>query len=302
MKAQFATPLICPVLIGRAQDLTTLRLLVERAKSGQGHVALVSGEAGIGKSRLVAEVKTYAASHDFWLLQGCCFPTDHAVPYAPLLDLLRSFLTSHSLSRSAPEVEPIAQVFLPLLPDLAHLLPDATSLPALTPLDPEQEKRRRFETLAHFLTAQASKQPVCLLVEDLHWSDDTSLEFLHYLARRCSAHRLLLLLTYRSDEVRPSLRHFLAQLDRERLTQEILLARLTRDEVEAMLRAIFAFPHSLRLELPDPLSALTEGNPFFIEEILTSLIATGEIFYVNGRWDRKPLGELHIPRSVQDAV
>jgi predicted ATPase len=139
---------------------------------------------------------------------------------------------------------------------------------------------------------------VLLVLEDLHWSDDTSLEFLHYLARRCAAHRLLLLLTYRSDEVRPGLHHFLAQLDRERLVKEILLARLTRDEVEAMLRAIFALPPSARLELPDPIYALTEGNPFFVEEALKSLIAVGEIFYANGRWDRKPLGELHVPRSA----
>src|SRR6266699_6570012 len=101
MNVSFDTPVLCPVLIGRVHDLTTLRLCVDRAKSRQGRVGLVSGEAGIGKSRLVAEVKTYAASHDFLLLQGSCFPTDHAIPYAPLLDLLRSFLTSHSLARPA---------------------------------------------------------------------------------------------------------------------------------------------------------------------------------------------------------
>src|SRR5260370_10299878 len=93
MKVPLDTPILCPVLIGRVHDLTTLRLLADRAKSGQGQVALLSGEAGIGKSRLVAEVKTYASSHDFQLVQGSCFPTDHAIPYAPLLDLLRSFLT-----------------------------------------------------------------------------------------------------------------------------------------------------------------------------------------------------------------
>jgi predicted ATPase len=189
-----------------------------------------------------------------------------------------------------------------MLPDLGHLLAGESPSPTKPSLDPEQEKRRRFEVLAHFLTHQAGKHPVLLVVEDLHWSDDISLEFLHYLARRCSVHRHLLLLTYRSDEVRPSLRHFLAQLDREHLAQEIPLARLTREEVEAMLRAIFALPRSLRLELPDQLYGLTEGNPFFIEEVLKSLLAAGDIFYTNGRWDRKPLGELHIPRSVQDAV
>src|SRR5712692_2100645 len=302
MKARFPSPIICPVMIGRVQEVTHLRMLVDRAKSGKGQVVLLSGEAGIGKSRLVAEVKTEAVSRDFLLMQGSCFPTDHAIPYAPLLDLLRSHFSSHSEAKPAPEVERIAQAFLPLLPDVGYVLPGGTSLPTLIPLDPEQEKRRRFETLAHFLTSQARVRPVLLVVEDLHWSDDTSLEFLHYLARRCSAHQLLLLLTYRSDEARPSLRHFLAQLDRERLTQEILLVRLTRDEVEAMLRAIFALPRSARLELHDPIYALTEGNPFFVEEVLKSLIAAGEIFYANGRWDRKPLGELHIPRSIQDAV
>ena len=302
MAIAFNKPLVCPVLIGRTTELAALRLLMDQAKSGQGQVVLLSGEAGIGKSRLVAEVKTYTSSQDFLFLQGSCFPTDLLYPYAPLLDLLRSFLSGHSHARPAAEVKQVAQAFLPLLPDVGHVLADVTPPPTLTSLDPEQEKRRRFETLAHFLTCLAGAHPVLLVVEDLHWSDDISLEFLHYLARRCSAHPLLLLLTYRSDEVRPSLHHFLAQLDRERLTQEILLARFTRDEVEAMLRAIFALPRSARLELPDPIYALTEGNPFFVEEALKSLIAAGEIFYANGRWDRKPLGELHVPRSIQDAV
>src|SRR5205085_7334263 len=122
MNVPLDTPVLCPVLIGRVHDLTALRSLVDRAKSGQGQVALLSGEAGIGKSRLVAEVKTSAASHDFLLLQGSCFPTDHAIPYAPLLDLLRSFLTGRASALPA-EVRQVAEVFLPLLPDLGHLFP-----------------------------------------------------------------------------------------------------------------------------------------------------------------------------------
>ena len=302
MAAPFHKSVVCPVLIDRSNDLATLYGLIDQAKSGSGQVVLLSGEAGIGKTRLVAEVKTEALAHKFLLVQGSCFPTDHAIPYAPLLDLLRSLLAGHSLATPAPAVQQVAQAFLPLLPDVGHLLPEVPPVPPLPSLDPEQEKRRRFEILAGFLTAQAVEQPVFLIVEDLHWSDDTSLEFLHYLARRCSASPLLLLLTYRSDEVRPSLRHFLAQLDRERLAEERSLERLRREGVEAMLRAIFALPHTTRFELLDPIYTLTDGNPFFVEEILTSLIASGEIYYANGRWERKPLGELHIPRSVQDAV
>ena len=95
MKASFHQPVVCPVLIGRTPDLALLQLSLEQVKSGKGQVALLCGEAGIGKSRLVAELKNEAFAQGFQLLQGNCFPTDRSFPYAPLLDLLRSiFLTS----------------------------------------------------------------------------------------------------------------------------------------------------------------------------------------------------------------
>ena len=299
METFSGTPISCPVLIGRATDLATLHQLIERAKGGKGHVALISGEAGIGKSRLVAEAKTYAAAHNFLLLQGNCFPADFSCPYAPLLDLLRAYAASQMAATTTSNIVPFTREMYPLLPDLVPLPPDR---PLPSSPDPEQEKRRLFAALAQFFINQAGQQAVLLIIEDIHWSDDTSLEFLHYLARRSTTQPLLLLLTYRNDEVRPRLRQFLAQLDRERLAQELWLAHLTLSEVDAMLRAIFSLPRSTRLDLPDPIYELTEGNPFFVEEVLKSLIATGDIFYMNGRWDRKPLTELRIPRSVQDAL
>src|SRR5436190_1657188 len=90
-------------------------------------------------------------------------------------------------------------------------------------IEPEQEKRRLFVALTQFFTGLASKLPVLLTVEDLHWSDETSLEFLHFLARRCAHHPLLLVLTYRNDEMHPGLSNWLAQLDRERLAHEFVL-------------------------------------------------------------------------------
>src|ERR1700738_5249269 len=94
-------PIVCPVLIGRAADLTGLHVLIDQAKRGEGQVVLISGEAGIGKSRLVAEAKTYAAEQGFQLMQGNCFPTDLTYPYAPLLDLLRSLATSPTATLAA---------------------------------------------------------------------------------------------------------------------------------------------------------------------------------------------------------
>src|SRR5438876_10223826 len=109
-------------------------------------------------------------------------------------------------------------------------------------------------------------------------------------------------MTYRNDEIRPALGSWLAQLDRERLVQEFQLAHLPRSDVDAMLRAIFNLQRTIHSESLDALYGLTEGNPFFIEEILKSLITAGGIFYTHESWERKPLGEVHIPRSVQHAV
>ena len=281
MKINFETPVVCPVVIGRTTELAGLRSRLARVKSGVGQVMVLSGEAGIGKSRLVAETRAVATAEGFLVLQGSCFPTDQSCPYAPLLDLLRSFLATDARARIIAELGPLT----------ADLLPQPSEHPLLPPLDAEQEKRRLFAGLTHVFTSQTDTAPLLLVIDDLHWSDDTSLEFLHYLARRCASHQFLLLLTYRNDEVHPGLQHLLAQLDRERLAGEYVLARLTRSEVEAMLHAIFAELRALPSELREMLSALTDGNPFFIEEILKSLIVAGEIFYEDGTWNRRPLSE-----------
>jgi len=295
-------PIVCPVLIGRSGDLSALHVLIDQAKRGMGQVALVSGEAGVGKSRLIGEGKTYALAQGFRLLQGNCFPGDTSCPYAPLLDLLRTHFAGLSETEIATELGPFVREFAQLIPDLVHIRHDSPSLLPLPSLEPEQEKRRLFEALTRWFTGLSTKQPILLVIEDVHWSDDTSLEWLHYLARRCAAYPLLLLVSYRSEEVGSTLSHWLTQLDRERLAQELLLVHLSRSDLDTMLRAIFALPHSRQLELPDRLYTLTEGNPFFVEEILKSLVAAGEIFYEDGTWDRRPLNELQIPRSLHDAL
>src|SRR5207248_4633638 len=146
MQVPIDLPIICPLVIGRTAELTALHLLLERAKSGKGQVVLFSGEAGIGKSRLAAEAKTDAIAQGFLLLQAQCFPTDRSCPYAPLLELLRSYVATCSGEEVATEMGSLASVLSPLLPDL---LPLPSELPPLPPLDPEQEKRRLFAALAH---------------------------------------------------------------------------------------------------------------------------------------------------------
>jgi predicted ATPase len=299
MDVGVVTPVVCPVLIGRASYLARINHLIEQAGHGSGRTVLIAGEAGIGKSRLAAEVKTQAQAQSFVALQGSCFPTDRSSPYAPLLDLLGSSQIKELLSVSSVNLDPLARELALLHPGLVPLSSGETQV--RTP-DPEQDKRRLFVALTQFFLGLAKKQPVLLVVEDIHWSDETSLEFLHHLARRGVAHPLLLVLTYRNDEVHPGLSNWLAQLDRERLAQELVLTPLSNSEVDAMLRAVFDLQRPLPAETLAAIYELTEGNPFFIEEILKSLISAGAFLPGQEMWEAQSFSELRIPRSVQGAV
>jgi tetratricopeptide (TPR) repeat protein len=336
----------CPVLIGRAAQLDALLRLVERAHSGHGHVALIAGEAGVGKSRMVTEARARVTNAGMRVLQGQCFEQDRTFPYAPLVDLLRSYWALTSEETLRHETGASAPLLIKLLPELSAHLPRS----ALA-LDPEQEKRLLFQALLRFfadltttLTRPAilagvrvsgeppkpldgaalrpplAKQPdgtperasLLVILEDMHWSDDTSLEFLLQLARRIATQPILVLVTYRSDEVQPPLRHALANLERERLASEIVLNRLSASETDAMLRAIPGLTRAVRSELGRSVYALTDGNPFFIEEVAASLTGHGRIGPAASVSDpsemspvegRRPLvSDQHIPDSVRDAV
>src|SRR5215831_19233533 len=108
MEERFTPSVICPTLIGREGDLAALQWLVVETKRGQGRVAFVSGEAGVGKSRLMTETAHFARQQGFFYLQGHCFQSDNALPYAPFLDLLRSYMMSSSPDHIAQEWEAIA--------------------------------------------------------------------------------------------------------------------------------------------------------------------------------------------------
>jgi DNA-binding CsgD family transcriptional regulator/tetratricopeptide (TPR) repeat protein len=296
MTAGLARSFVCPELIGRATQVAELDALLDTAATGTGRALLLAGEAGVGKSRLVSEVAAHAAARGCQVLRGACFEPDATCPYAPLLDLLRTHGSGQPPAALAAALGSAAPALAPLLPDL---LPPAAPPPAP---DPEQEKRRLFAALTQVIFDQAAHQPALLVLEDLHWSDPTSLEFLHHLLRRIASRRVLVVLTYRPDDGHSALRHWLAGLDRERLAQEMTLVPLTRDEIGAMIRAIFGPPPATRAAFVTAIADLTQGNPFFVEEVLTSLAAAGDVVARDGGWARRPLDQLRIPRSIHDAV
>lgn len=301
MKPALDKPLVCPLIIGRQTRLEALDGLIRLAGEAKGQLLLLCGEAGVGKSRLVAEAKARVRRLGWTIMQGNCFEADLSLPFAPLLDLLRAYLSNPNPPQ-VTEAEALGLAgseFIKLLPELADIFPNRPLTPAL---EPEQEKRRLFQALSNFLLWEAQKRPVLIVIEDLHWIDGNSLEFLLFLARQMSAHPVLLLLTFRSDELSPVLTAFLANLDRLRLATEMLLNNLSREEVGRMIIEIFNLSRPVRGEFLDTIHSLTEGNPFFVEEILKALVSAGDIFYTGEEWDRKPLNELRIPRSVFAAI
>src|SRR5258708_19615527 len=118
MSESVTSKIICPTLIGRADCFATLQSIIEGVKHGKGHLSLISGEAGIGKSRLITEAKTYAATQDFLVPQGNCFPADFTFPYAPLLDLLPSFFVHFVPSSIQVDKDTLPRHLFPLLPHL----------------------------------------------------------------------------------------------------------------------------------------------------------------------------------------
>lgn len=295
-EARASVPIHSQRLIGRDAELLILRHVMDAARRGQGQVVLVSGEAGIGKSRLAAELMREALEQsDSSILLGRCYEQDRALPYAPLIDLLRSCHSSGFAD--LPSLKPLAW----LLPELGDALP---------PVEPEQDKRRLFEALAHYLLQHLEcsdpsdllSSVSLILIEDMHWADEASLEFLIYFARRIGASSAVLLMSYRADEAGASLERFLAALDRERLATEIALRRLDASETSAMIRAVFDLPRSPQPEFLAAIHQLTDGNPFFVEEVLKSFVASGEVFEMGGQWSRKPISQLRVPRTVQAAV
>ncbi len=275
------------VLIGRDRELNTLKQALHAASQGIPSCVFITGEAGIGKSRLIEELKHEAAFQKFLILQGNCFAQDSTFPYSLWTDALRSFLAAKSQMETSKLLGAFAPELVKLIPELSLILPSIKATPLL---NPAAEKHRLSESLARFATSLAIANPLLIILEDLHWSDESSVELLHFFVHRISAHPILLVGTYRGKEISPLLSHHLASLMRERSVEEIRLAPLTRDEIGQMMSAILATKHR-NANLLDDLVRFTEGNPFFIEEVLKGLTNKA------GNHDR-----LQIPHSIQDSV
>jgi predicted ATPase len=180
-------PVRCPILVGRAAQPAMLREAREAAATG-GTMVLVSGEAGVGKSRLVADALAVDAREVWTILRAACFESDQAAPCVPLIDVLRSLHPPMAVEQMRESLGPLTRDLVTLLPELAD--PRAATAPLAT--DPEQQ-RRLFHALALLLFRIAAGAPLAFVIEDLHWADEATLTFLRYLAHRIAPHPILLI-------------------------------------------------------------------------------------------------------------
>lgn len=287
-----------PALVGRAKELAALESLLEEAQAGSGQTCLLVGEAGIGKTRLVRETAAQALQRSLETIVIACDEHDRLLPHALGIALLDAVAAQIDAERLGARLHAYSDAVARLQPELAMRLQLAA--PRQDPEDsPEATKRRIFQLL--FAALDCLPTPLLLVAEDIHWADDRSLEFLLRLARSVPSRQMVLLLTLRPDEPSPALRAFLAALERERLGSDIALARFGPPETERLIGLMFQQAR-VRAEFVAAIQELTDGNPFFIEETLRSLAASGDIYRAHGVWTRKPLEELRIPRTLDDTV
>ena len=285
-------------LVGRERELQEARALWNRALSGQGQMLLISGEPGIGKARLVRELVTQAEVSGGRALVGACY-AEGGVPYAPFAQVLRRVLQNGS-DNGLDLPEFVLADLLTLAPALRLRYPDIKPNPTLAA--PGAEQQRLFENLVIFFTALSDHAPLLLVLKDAHWADSGTLFLLRHLARHTRRQRLMLVTTYHEvelDEARP-LHEVLLDLNRERLATRLKLPRLDRGQTREQLAVLLA--EEITSEFLDGIYRETEGNPFFIEEVVKALVESGRLYYEDGRWHWPSMDELGIPQSVRVAI
>jgi class 3 adenylate cyclase/tetratricopeptide (TPR) repeat protein len=287
-------------LVGRERELAVLSEAFERARAGRGQVIFVVGDPGIGKSRLLHELRRRVGEDADWQ-EGHCLSFGRAMAFHPLVDLLRRRFGVDETDAEPAIGAKIEQALGDVDAELRSAAPYVRALLALDPgdaevraMNPAQRRGETFEALRRLLVRAAERRPQVLVIEDLHWIDGASEQFLVSLADSVPALRALVVFTYRPGYANPfGDRSYFAR---------IVPAALSADDSARMAAAVLAAD-----ELPADLRALVggkaEGNPFYVEELVKSLEESGALRRAGGRLElARPVTELAIPDTVHDVI
>ena len=282
--------------IGREPERAQLRQLMDGAAGGNGGLILIGGEPGVGKTRLATELAAEAADK-FRSRVGHCYESGRDVPYMPWVEMIEGAMRDTDPAELRELLGDDAPEFARRVPELRRLFPD---IPAPVELPPEQQRRYTFNSIREFVTRASRMQPRLYVVEDLHWADEPTLLLLEHLAERLREIPCLIVGTYRDSpsDITPELAATLSRLVRGRQAQVLPLNRHSEPEIGALLQGLTSQPP------PKLLAAAmyqeTDGNAFFVEEVVRHLAETGVLFDEQGRFRTDvTLGELDVPANVR---
>jgi transcriptional regulator with XRE-family HTH domain/tetratricopeptide (TPR) repeat protein len=286
-------------LVARSAEQTAIHAALSEAAGGNGRLVLLTGEPGIGKTRLAQEAAKLALERGFLVASGRCYEPTSGTPFAPLTEAL-STLYAAAPSEARAHVQDRWPALTPLLPDQFPL-----GVSAATPAAPgPDEVHRLHRAVSGFVRDIARIQPVALLFDDLHWADGASLALVAHLARHNREHqRVLLLAASRSVGVERGhpVRTMTQSLRRDGLIDTLRVDRLDRDAVRLLITGRLD-----EAEVSEEFVALVDkfaqGNPFFTVEIVNALIERGDLSRIDGRWVRRELADLDAPASISDAI
>lgn len=290
-------------LIDRVEEMRVLREAADRASSGQGGIIFLHGEAGIGKTRLARELGVYARSQGMQVLSGRCpalFRMDGVPPYVLWEEVIKDYLETCSPEQLFRVVGSYPVEVSKLVPELKQRL---RTFPQSFPLSPEHSRDRLFEAVTQFITNISKETPLLVILDDLQWTDQSSLLLLHYLARGVYRESLLLLGAYRDayvDDQHP-LSPVLTELNRERLLQSIRLKRLSSDDTSEMIKQILEQDDVSR-EFCELVFGKTRGNPFFVEEVIRSLKEEEVIYREKNKWKIRKVSKIKFPKTVKSVI
>ncbi len=283
------------IFVGRERELAALRSAWQDALAGRGRLVLLVGEPGIGKSRTAEELATEAHQRQAQVLIGRCFESAGAPAYWPWVQMIRTYVESQDPAVLIADLGPYASDIAQIVPALRERFPD---LPAPPTLEPEQARFRLFDSVTLSLRRAAARQPLVLIVDDLHWADKASVLLLAFLAQALGDTRILVVGTYRDVELEPQhpFAEALGQLVAQQRVSRLWLRGLDEEEVARFIAVTAGMTPS-----PALVAAVhreTEGNPLFVTEVVRLLETEGRLAHHEDTFS----GKIVLPQAVREVI